>query len=140
MEEMNVEEFRKLMASKKGSGSGSSKEDLEIALLTQIRQLQLEEPLREFMAIKKESGRSFRWDFAWPDHRLLVEIQGDIWAGKRGEESGHTSGVGLLRDYEKNNLAVYYGWRVLFFASNTIHSGEAVNQIEQFLKLDRPNG
>ena len=108
-----------------------TKSELELELLSYIRMVGLPEPIREYKAIPE---RRFRFDMAYPKYMLLIEIQGDIWAGKRGEQSGHTSGVGLLRDYEKNNLAVANGWRVLYFAGNTIRSGEAVKQIEEMLE------
>lgn len=109
------------------------KSELELELLSQIRLCDLPEPEREYRAI---DGRKFRWDFAWPEHKLLVEVQGDIWAGRRGEQSGHTSGVGLSRDFEKNNMAVLAGWKVLYFTGNTIRNGEAVGKIEKALNAD----
>ncbi len=109
------------------------KSELELELLSQIRLCDLPEPEREYRAI---DGRKFRWDFGWPDHGLLVEVQGDIWAGRRGEQSGHTSGVGLTRDCEKNNLAVSAGWRVLYFTGSMIRSGQAVCLVEKVLNAD----
>lgn len=104
------------------------KSNLEQALLSQIRIVGLPMPEREFRAIPK---RRFKWDFAYPDRKLLIEVQGGIWAGKYGKQSGHTSGTGLNRDYEKNNLAVCHGYKVLYFTSNMIESGEAVSKIEE---------
>ena len=52
----------------------SSLEDL---LALHIKQTRLPNPVREFSAIPE---RRFRWDFAWPDRRLLVEVQGGTWA------------------------------------------------------------
>jgi len=48
-----------------------SKSALEAELALQIKALGLPEPVREYRAIK---GRKFRFDFAWLEHRLLVEI------------------------------------------------------------------
>lgn len=107
------------------------KPDYEYELLTLIRIYGLPEPVREYRAIK---DRRFRWDFAWPERKLLVEIQGDIWAGRRGEQSGHTSGTGLTRDYEKNNLAVMAGWQVLFFAGAMIKDGTAIECLQKYFE------
>lgn len=106
------------------------KSELELELLSQIRLVGLPEPVREYRAIPE---RRFKWDFAWPDKNLMVEVQGDIWAGRRGEQSGHTSGVGLTRDYRKNNLAVAAGWRILYYTGAMIRTGEAVCGIEEAL-------
>ena len=108
----------------------TNKSDLELELLSHIRAVGLPEPVREYMAIP---GRRFRFDFAYPDPKikLLIEVQGAIW---KGGEGGHSSGVGIMRDHEKNNLAVINGWRVMYVNGNTIRTGEAVAQIETALK------
>lgn len=54
--------------------------------------------------------RDFRFDFASPQNKVAIEVQGGIWKGKRG---GHTSGVGYKRDMEKFNLAASLGWRIV---------------------------
>lgn len=57
-------------------------------------------------------GRELRWDFAWPEHGILLEIQGGIFSKGR---SAH-SGASLVKDFLKNNLAVEHGWRVLYLS------------------------
>lgn len=52
----------------------------------------------------------WRFDYAWPEHRVAVEVQGGIWRKKGG---AHTSPLNRLRDIEKNNAAIYEGWRVV---------------------------
>ena len=105
-----------------------NKSDLEEALATQMKQVGLPAPVRQFKAIP---GRKFKFDFAWVEQKLLAEVQGAIW---KGGEGGHSSGVGIMRDHEKNNLAVINGWRVLYVNGNTIRSGEAVDMIEEAVK------
>lgn len=51
--------------------------------------------------------RKWRYDYAWPDHRIALEIDGGIWTGGR-----HTRGAGYLGDMEKLNAAALLGWRV----------------------------
>lgn len=55
--------------------------------------------------------RRYRFDFAFPEHKVAVEIEGGIYM-RRG---GHSTGGGITRDIEKGNLAVSEGWRVLRF-------------------------
>src|SRR5690606_23813772 len=59
--------------------------------------------------------RKFRFDFAWPEYLVAVELQGATWV-----KSGHTSGRGVQRDCEKANLAVLQGWRVLHFTGDDL--------------------
>jgi len=62
---------------------------------------------REYKAIP---NRRYRWDFFIPRINALVEINGGIWT-----KGAHSSGVGLKRDYVKNNLAVTYGFPCLYY-------------------------
>lgn len=52
--------------------------------------------------------RKFRFDVAWPEHRIYVELHGGTWTSGR-----HTRGSGFERDREKMNLATVLGWRGL---------------------------
>lgn len=61
-------------------------------------------------------NRRFKFDFAFFDAKVAVEISGQIW-----QKGGHSSGKGLLRDYEKLNLAQAYGWIVFQLADEMIN-------------------
>jgi len=74
--------------------------------------------VREYAAIP---GRKIRFDFAFVEARLLVEINGGTFNG-----GAHGRGVGINRDYEKANLAVKNGWKVLSFDTKQVKSGDAV--------------
>lgn len=73
-------------------------------------------------------GRRFRWDFAFPSKKLLIEVQGAIFV-----KGGHSTGVGITRDMEKNNLAVLAGYRCLVVSSKHISSGQALDWIKEAL-------
>ena len=102
-----------------------TKFDLEQALATQMKQVGLPTPVRQFKAIP---GRKFAFDFAWPDakNKLLVEVNGGIWI-----KGGHSTGLGISRDYEKSNLAQINGYKVFHFSSDMINNGTAVETIEK---------
>lgn len=53
-------------------------------------------------------GRQWRLDYAWPDCRVAVEIEGGAWTGGR-----HTRGAGFVEDCRKYNCAQCLGWTVL---------------------------
>lgn len=74
-------------------------------------------PVRQF-AFAKCIGRKYAADFAWPDERLIVEIQGGIFVGGR-----HNHGAGFEADLERNNLASSIGWKVLQFSPRHVRSG-----------------
>lgn len=57
--------------------------------------------------------RKWALDFAWPDIKLAVEIDGGTWLSKHGKKGGHTTGVGYQKGCEKGNAAIILGWRVL---------------------------
>ena len=52
--------------------------------------------------------RRWRFDFAWPEHKVALEIEGGVWTRGR-----HVRPHGFLRDIEKYNWATALGWRVL---------------------------
>ena len=103
-----------------------SKSALEAELALQIRALGLPEPIREYQAIK---GRKFRFDFAWVDARLLVEVNGGTYT-----KGAHSTGQGIARDYEKIRLGQDCGWKVYPFDGKAVKSGEAVEIIRQALE------
>ena len=105
-----------------------SASQLEAELALQIRALGLPEPIREYQAIK---GRKFRFDFAWLEQRLLVEVNGGTYT-----KGAHSTGRGIARDYEKANLAVLQGWRVLSFDGKSVKDGTAVEVIRQALEAE----
>src|SRR5262245_20400337 len=53
--------------------------------------------------------RKWRFDYAWPEQKVALEVQGGIWTRGR-----HVRGAALLREYDKLNAAAIAGWRVLF--------------------------
>ena len=73
-------------------------------------------------------GRKFRFDFfIAPD--LLIEVEGGIFI-----KGAHSTGIGITRDIEKNNLAVLAGFRLLRFTAQMIQDGTALRQIEEAIK------
>lgn len=65
--------------------------------------------------------RRWRFDFAWPEQRVAVEIDGGLHCRGR-----HIRPEGYKRDCEKLNAAVLANWRVLRFVADQIKSGDAV--------------
>jgi very-short-patch-repair endonuclease len=68
--------------------------------------------------------RKWRADFAFPEKRLLIEVEGGIWTRGR-----HTRGGGFENDCEKYNAATIGGWRVLRFSTDMVKRGNALGII-----------
>lgn len=73
--------------------------------------------------------RKWRFDIAWPDLMLAVEIDGGIWSGGR-----HTRRAGFHKDMEKINAATVLGWRVLRFTPQDVEDGYATRLLEHITK------
>ena len=101
---------------------------LENLFAMQLDSAGLTQYVREYQAIP---GRKFRFDFAFLKERLLVEINGGTYS--RG---AHARPLGIKRDYEKGNLAVQFGWRVLQFDADMVKSGQALEFTERMLRGD----
>ena len=71
-------------------------------------------PEREY---RFNSSRRWRLDYAWPAHRLALEVEGGVFASRQrdgGRRRGrHVSITGFLNDLEKYNTLACYGWRLL---------------------------
>lgn len=83
-------------------------------------------PVRE---LKFHPTRRWRFDFAWPDQMVAVEIEGGTWSGGR-----HNRGTGFESDCDKYNAAALAGWSVLRFTSKHIYNGEAIKTIKKILE------
>jgi very-short-patch-repair endonuclease len=77
-----------------------------------------------------DPSRRWRLDFAWPVHKLAVEIQGGIFTRGR-----HTRGAALAREYEKLNAAQLLGWTVLLVTGAQVESGDAADVVARTLRV-----
>ncbi len=59
-------------------------------------------------------SRKFRFDYAWPQQLVAVEIEGGTY-GRR--KSRHSTGHGYSTDCDKYNLAALGGWIVLRYTA-----------------------
>jgi len=72
--------------------------------------------------------RRWRFDYAFPEQMVAVEIEGGVWTQGR-----HTRGSGFVKDMEKYNAAAELGWLVFRYSPQMVESGEAVAQIEKVI-------
>ena len=102
--------------------------DLERLMALHIKAAKLPEPVLEH---RFAPPRRWRFDFAWPAQPVALEVEGGVWSGGR-----HTRGSGFSADAEKYNAAVLMGWRVLRVTADHVNSGEALQWVEQALKME----
>lgn len=95
-------------------------------LLYQIQAVGLPPPVLELAFCE---GRRWRFDLAWPDKRIALEIEGGIYSKGR-----HIRPDGYLKDLEKYNRATALGWRVFRTTPQLIGKGEALALLEKVLK------
>jgi very-short-patch-repair endonuclease len=74
--------------------------------------------------------RRWRLDFAWPDHKLAVEIDGGIWANGR-----HNRGAGIEADCQKYLAATLLGWRIIRATPDMVKSGELIKPLSELLNV-----
>jgi very-short-patch-repair endonuclease len=116
------------VAIKAQSRPWSEKSTLEAELALQIRASKLPAPTREY---RFHPTRKWQFDFAFPEQKVAVEVQGAIWTNGR-----HNRGKGMESDYEKGAEAMLMGWKVLWITASTIRSGRAIQYLERLLKVD----
>jgi len=72
--------------------------------------------------------RKWRFDFAWPDVKIAVEIEGGTWGVSR-----HTTGSGFAADCDKYNDAAKRGWIVLRYTTDMVKNGSAILDVLEIL-------
>lgn len=90
-----------------------------------MRMAKMPVPEREY---RFHPTRRWRFDFAWPDRRVAVEVEGGVWVGGR-----HVQGTGFEKDCEKYSEAASLGWRVLRVTPRHIRQGRALEWIGKAL-------
>lgn len=81
--------------------------------------------------------RLYRFDYAIPitrdsgELKIAIEQEGGIWA--KGN-SGHSSGTGIQRDMDKNNLALSQGWVIIRRTPDQMCTSETIELIKSVIK------
>jgi very-short-patch-repair endonuclease len=79
--------------------------------------------------------RKWRFDYAWPDIKFAVEVEGGLYVMGR-----HSRGAGYEKDLEKYSEAMVLGWQVLRVSNKLINSGRALEITQMMIdRLINPN-
>lgn len=97
----------------------------EMLLAAQIKGEGLKEPAREYQF---HPERRWRFDFAYPQEKVAVEVEGGIWSNGR-----HTRGYGFEADCVKYNEAALAGWRVIRVSPKMVTDLRALSFLKRAL-------
>ena len=75
--------------------------------------------------------RKWRFDYALPEHKIALEVEGGVWTGGR-----HTSSVGFLNDMEKYNTATLMGWRVFRTTPEDLYKKKTLDLLKTAISGD----
>ena len=73
--------------------------------------------------------RKWRFDFAIPEHKIAIEIDGGVWNYGR-----HNRAQGYIADMKKFNAAASLGWIVLKFTPDEQYSRATFDIIRETIK------
>ena len=79
--------------------------------------------------LKFHPVRRWRFDYAIPEHKIAVEVEGGVWTQGR-----HTRPRGFLGDMDKYNTATALGWRVLRVTPDTLTTGATLDLIRRTIE------
>lgn len=95
---------------------------ITVPLICQAHSLPL--PMAEYRFCQ----RLWRFDWAWLDRWLALEIEGGVWTQGR-----HTRGAGVLSDMAKYNEAALLGWTVIRGTPQDVQTGSIVALLRRAL-------
>lgn len=97
------------------TGKNKKKDHIEIALFEEFKSFGLPLPVKQHVF---HPQRDWRFDFAWVEKKIAVEVQGGIYI----PFTGHNNGAAMERDYEKFNAATRFGWALFLFGPSQCRS------------------
>ena len=121
------------------------KADKSIAKTKKSRQTAAKPPLRDVFTVicktdlkvdcvkefKFHPVRKWRFDYAVPEHKIDLEVEGGVWTGGR-----HTSPKGFLGDIEKYNTATLMGWRVFRTTPDDLYKKKTLDLMKSAILND----
>lgn len=89
--------------------------------------------------------RRWRFDYAWPELMLAVEVEGGIFTHRRGtfvdkkgkvrkKQSRHLTIKGFEEDAIKYANAEILGWHVMRFSTRQCKNGVAIDLIKEYIE------
>lgn len=82
-------------------------------------------PVPEF---KFHPTRDWRFDFAWPEKKVALEVHGGVRTGGR-----HVQPEGFHKDMEKMTAGAVRGWRILYCTPRALVSLTTAQNVKEAL-------
>lgn len=92
-----------------------------------LRNAEIPEPVAEY---RFHEDRKWRFDFAFPEQKIAIEIEGGLW-----NQGRHNRPASMIKDMEKYNEAAILGWRVLRFEPGQLRKRDTIEMIKEAFQL-----
>ena len=80
---------------------------------------------------KYHPAKKKRYDYAVPEHKIALEVEGGVWTGGR-----HTSPKCFLGYIEKYNTATLMGWRVFRTTPDDLYKKKTLDLMKSAILND----
>lgn len=87
----------------------------------------LPQPVFEYSIVP---DRRWRWDIAWPDWKVAIEVQGGVWS-RNGK--GHARPSRVIKDMDKRNAATLWFWKVLEVTPQTLMRQRTIDMVKELM-------
>lgn len=104
------------------SGKKLPKLDLFLILVKQELGIDLNPEYRFY------SERRWLFDYAYPEYKIAIEVEGGIWMEGGG---AHSRPANIIRDMEKYTRANVMGWKVIRRTPQQLMSAETIELIKE---------
>lgn len=94
----------------------------ERIFLQRLKAANIPTPVAEY----RFCARRWRFDWAFIEQKVAVEVEGGIWTQGR-----HNRGAGFLADMDKYNTAATLGWRLLRVTPEQLPMADTITMIAQ---------
>jgi len=84
------------------------------------------------LEFKFHPDRRWRFDFAWEEKKIAIEVQGGLFIG-----GAHSRGAYIVKSQEKYNNAALMGWRIFYFQPKEFNNGIATEILDQVFGIQR---
>jgi len=123
MESMSLDDYKAMTTPKAKNKAKAKEQARKLAELVGINLSELPEHKKEFIF---HPVRKWRFDYAWVDIKVALEIHGGIFTNGR-----HTRGKGFSEDKVKMNSAQLLGWTVIEATTAQVKNGQMLKWITQ---------
>ena len=89
---------------------GNTRWDFHLATLLRTKDYPMPETEYKFCPTRR-----WKFDFAYPQDKIAIEIEGGLWIQGR-----HNRAPGMIKDMEKYNCATVMGWKVLRYTPQNL--------------------